>query len=233
MALERNDPEIMSPRYVDKKERAREITQAALDVFSQKGYAGTSVDEIAAAAGIAKGTVYEYFPSKDQLYIAALMVFVEEFENAMADRLASVDDPFLRLIEYISLSVDFASQENAAAVRTMFDILQQSAMENGVFFKRKYLVREMMSGYRSMLTDILLDGISKGVFQAHLARDAEKLATNIVAFLDGASLHSLITENYFNMPEQLIIWARFLAGFLLVTPNEYDVDALITQAVGR
>jgi TetR/AcrR family acrAB operon transcriptional repressor len=223
----------MSPKYVDKNQKAREITQAALEVFSQKGYTGTSVDEIATTAGIAKGTVYEYFPSKDSLYIAALMVFVEEFENVMEDRLAPIEDPFLRLVEYVGLSIEFASQENATTVRTMFDILQQSALENGVFFKRKYLVREMMSGYRSILTDILLDGISKGVFQKHIARDAEKLATNIIAYLDGASLHNLITENYFDMPEQLILGMRFLASFILVNPNDYDVDELITQAVGR
>jgi AcrR family transcriptional regulator len=223
----------MSPKYVDKNQRAREITQAALDVFSQKGYAGTSMDEIAAAAGIAKGTVYEYFPSKDQLYVAALMVFVDEFEDLMKDRLAHVDDPFHRLIEYIGLSIEYASQENAATVRTLFDILQQRALENGVFFERKYLVREMMRGYRSILTDILLDGISKGVFQAGIARDAERLATNIIAFLDGASIHCLITENYFDMPEQLIHGMRFLASFILVNPTDYDVDELIKKAVGR
>jgi AcrR family transcriptional regulator len=223
----------MSPKYVDKKQRARDITQAALGVFAQKGYNGASVDDIAVAAGIAKGTVYEYFPSKDKLYIAALMVFVEGFERSMADSLQSVDDPFKRLIEFITISIDFSRQENSGTVRTMFGILEQSALESGVFYKKKYLVREMMSGCRKMLTDILLDGISKGVFQAHIARDAEKLATNILAFIDGASLHRLITENYFNMPEQLSVGMKLLASFILVTPNDYNVDELITQAVGR
>lgn len=223
----------MSPKFVDKEQRAKEITLAALHVFSQKGYSAASVDQIAVTAGIGKGTVYEYFPSKDKLYIASVMAFVEEFETAMAARLAPVDDPLIRLVSYIGFSVQYCSRENSASVRTLFEILQQSMLEGGVFFNRKYLVREMMMGSRRMVTDILLEGVSKGVFQAHIARDAEKLATNILAFLDGASLHNLITENYFNMPEQLAQGMRFLASFLLVTPNDYDVDELIAQAIGR
>lgn len=223
----------MSPKYVDKKQKAKDITHAALQVFSLKGYAAASVEQIAAAAGIAKGTVYEYYPSKDKLYLAAIMLFVEEFEDAMAERLKQVEDPFLRLTTYIGYSVEFCCQENSGTLRLLFDILQQSMLENGVFAKRKYLVREMMLGPRKMITDILLDGVSRGIFHAHIARSAETLATNILAFLDGASLHYLITENYFNMPAQLTHGARLLADLLLITPNEYDVDELIAQAVGR
>jgi len=223
----------MSPKYVDKKQKAREIAVAALQVISQKGFAATSVDQIAASAGIGKGTVYEYYPSKDKLFIAAVMAFVDEFENAMKERLAGIDDPFVRLVAFIGFSIESCSRENYDSVRILFAILKQSILEGGLFFSRKYLVREMMLGWRKILTDILLDGVSRGVFQPHIARDAEKMATNIIAFLDGATIHFLITENYFNMPEQLTHGMRFLANFLLVSPDNYDVDELMTQAVGR
>ena len=223
----------MSPKYVDKKQKAREITLAALQVFSQKGYAAGSVEQIAAAAGIAKGTVYEYYPSKDKLYLAAIMVFVDQFEAAMVERLGPLEDPFLRLVAYIGFSIEFCRQQNSASVRTLFDILQQSLSENGVFVNRKYLVREMILGSRKILTDILLDGVSQGVFHAHIARSAETLATNMLAYMDGLSLHHQITENYINIHRQLTQWVNLMADFLLITPNEYDVDELITQAVGR
>lgn len=223
----------MSPKYVDKKQKTKEIAYAALRVFSKKGYAAASVDQIAAAAGIAKGTVYEYYPSKDKLYMASIMLFVEEFENEMANRLEPIDDPFLQLVAYIGFSVEFCSQENSATVRTLFDILQQSLLDEGVFAKRKYLVREMILGPRKILTNIILDGVSRGIFHTNIARDAERLATNIIAFLDGASLHHLITENYFKMQEQLAQGMRLLTHFLLMNPNDYDVEELITQAVGR
>lgn len=52
--------------------RSAEILDAARRVFARNGFAGASVDEIAEAAGLAKGTVYSYFPSKRDLYLAAL-----------------------------------------------------------------------------------------------------------------------------------------------------------------
>jgi AcrR family transcriptional regulator len=223
----------MSPKFVDRGKKAKEIATAALHVFSQKGYGASSVEQIAVAAGVAKGTMYEYFPSKDKLYIAAVMVFVENFETGLTERMTPFDDPFFRLVEYIGFSIENCSMENESSVQILFDILQQSVLENGVFYKKKYLVREMMQGSRKMLTDILLEGVSKGIFQVNIARDVEKLAANIIAFLDGASLHRLITENYFNMPEQLTAAMKFLARILLVTPNDYDVDKMIAQAVGR
>ncbi|MBZ5580175.1 MAG: TetR/AcrR family transcriptional regulator [Acidobacteriia bacterium] len=52
--------------------RSAEILEAARRVFARKGFEGASVDEIAEAAGLAKGTVYVYFHSKRELYLAAL-----------------------------------------------------------------------------------------------------------------------------------------------------------------
>lgn len=48
------------------------IVQAALDLFLQQGYAATSMDSVAASAGVTKQTVYRYYPSKGELFTAAL-----------------------------------------------------------------------------------------------------------------------------------------------------------------
>ena len=52
--------------------RSAEILEAARRVFARKGFAGASVDDIAETAGLAKGTLYIYFHSKRELYLAAL-----------------------------------------------------------------------------------------------------------------------------------------------------------------
>ncbi len=52
--------------------RHREILDAARRVFSAQGFDAASVDEIARMAGVAKGTVYLYYPSKQAIYLAAL-----------------------------------------------------------------------------------------------------------------------------------------------------------------
>lgn len=61
-----------SKREVLMEFRTTEILQAARTVFATHGYAAATVDEIAETAGIAKGTVYLYFSSKQDLFLAAL-----------------------------------------------------------------------------------------------------------------------------------------------------------------
>lgn len=223
----------MAPKYVDKKQRTKDIIAAALEVFSQKGYGATTVGQIATAACLSKGTLYEYFPSKEALYLASVMVFVEDFEESVRSRLKLIDDPFLKIISYIGFSLEFCRYENSASVRILNDILQQSILDDGVFAKRKYLIREMMLGIRKILTEMLLEGVSKGIFRPGIAKDAEALATNMLAFIDGASIHYLITENYFILPQQIAHWVKLTAGHILLTPDVYDVDELMAQTIGR
>ena len=61
------------PRRERRKEsRPGELLVAALGVFVEKGYAATRVEEVAARAGVSKGTLFLYFPSKEELFKAVV-----------------------------------------------------------------------------------------------------------------------------------------------------------------
>jgi len=60
------------PRQRRKEARPAELLAAALEVFGEKGFAATRLEEIAARAGVSKGTVYLYFESKEALFKAAI-----------------------------------------------------------------------------------------------------------------------------------------------------------------
>ncbi len=55
-----------------KESRPGELLDAALDLFVEKGFAATRVEEVAARAGVSKGTLFLYFPSKDELFKAVV-----------------------------------------------------------------------------------------------------------------------------------------------------------------
>jgi len=74
--------------------RQEQILKAALAVFSQKGYAAATIPEIARSAGVATGTIYIYYPSKRELFIAVIKNLI-------------ITVPLLDLIEKI-LETDFA-----------------------------------------------------------------------------------------------------------------------------
>ncbi|QYZ70315.1 TetR/AcrR family transcriptional regulator [Neotabrizicola shimadae] len=58
----------LSRREQNRQSRERRILDAALRVFSSMGYSGTTMDAVAAEAGLSKPTLYQYFPSKEQLF---------------------------------------------------------------------------------------------------------------------------------------------------------------------
>lgn len=90
------------PKWRRRKEaRPSDIVAAALIVFGEKGFAGARIEEIAARAGVSKGTVYLYFETKSDIFRAvvhqALIPAIEAFER----RIFALDLPFadtLRLL---------------------------------------------------------------------------------------------------------------------------------------
>lgn len=79
-------------------QKTEAILDAARAVFSLHGFDATTVDAVAAEAGIAKGTVYLYFKSKDELYIAALVRDVERLSEAFRTEMTR-RGPFLDKVE--------------------------------------------------------------------------------------------------------------------------------------
>ncbi len=61
------------PRWTRRKEaRPQELLEAALDLFVERGYAATRLDDVAAQAGVSKGTLYLYFTNKEELFKAVV-----------------------------------------------------------------------------------------------------------------------------------------------------------------
>jgi AcrR family transcriptional regulator len=85
------------PRWERRKEsRPAELTEAALDLFAEKGFAATRLDDVAQRAGVSKGTLYLYFDSKEDLFKAVVRQglvpalveaekLVDQFEGSAAD----------------------------------------------------------------------------------------------------------------------------------------------------
>jgi len=201
---------LMSPKIVDKKQKTKEIAQAALKFFSLKGYAATSVGQIAKAASIGKGTVYEYFHTKEDIFIAAIMKWMSHFELQLSERIKGIKDPAARLRAVAETNMELVEPANPTDLKLSLEFLRHSMLEDGVLYKHRYLVKDMHAGIRKIVVDTLLDGISKGVFHPEIACDAEKIAINLLAYIDGISLHSILSKNYFDLKEQVDLYMQNL-----------------------
>lgn len=87
------------PRWRRRKdERPAEIVAAALDVFAARGFAASRLDDVAARAGISKGTLYLYFRSKDELFKAVVRETLLPNIALAEARIATADGPTAELL---------------------------------------------------------------------------------------------------------------------------------------
>jgi AcrR family transcriptional regulator len=84
-------------RRLSATDRRAAILDAALEVFSSRGYHAASIDEIASQAGISKALIYEHFPSKKDLHASLLERHVQEIFERLAESAATPDPGEVRL----------------------------------------------------------------------------------------------------------------------------------------
>lgn len=119
-------------RLTDRKREA--ILQAAVAEFREHGFAGTSMDRLAAAAGVSKRTVYNHFPSKDELFAAILQQLWEhstalgaapydpvrplreQLREQLARKLALIQDPSFFDLVRVAVAEMLHAPERASAV---------------------------------------------------------------------------------------------------------------------
>jgi AcrR family transcriptional regulator len=86
------------------------ILEAARQVFARHGYAGTTVDHIAEEAGIAKGTVYLYFRSKEEIYLAAVVENVQQLLQLTRERVAAAGTFDEQIREFFRLRLEYVEK---------------------------------------------------------------------------------------------------------------------------
>lgn len=90
--------------------KREQILAAALEVFSRRGFHEARMDEIAAAAGVGKGTLYEYFASKTELFQEMFRANLQRLLERLKAEMASETSPLAKLQRLLELHYQFASE---------------------------------------------------------------------------------------------------------------------------
>jgi AcrR family transcriptional regulator len=198
----------MSPRSVDREKKRREIAAAAMAVFAEQGFEAASMREVAEMAGIGKGTIYEYFRSKEELIAASIKVWMEDIITELEALVSSIGDPEVKLRTYINAMVDgFLNDERVP--RLILSIFQfcMTRLHDTAF--GEMLQSIFLTGVDS-ITGILAEGMDQGVFNLGEQREARIIAVNLAAFLDGLCIDYLVTGRSFDLREQVDHYMRYL-----------------------
>lgn len=186
----------MAPKIVDKEAKKHEILTAAMQVFAKKGVANTKMSDVAEAAGIGKGTIYEYYENKDDIFAEAFHHFMDVMENNMAKRLFKIQDPVKKLKEMIKSWVDAMKSHSFEFMEILMDFWAE-----GVRHKEKTTVfdlKKMYDEYRAMVAAILEDGISRGSIRKV---NTKVMASIIIGSIDGMMLQWILDHDVFDLDE--------------------------------
>ncbi|MDD4924223.1 MAG: helix-turn-helix domain containing protein [Dehalococcoidales bacterium] len=105
--------------------RKQQILDAALPIFSRKGFAMTTTSEIAKAAGVAEGTIYNYFPNKRELFIAVIKnLIVTMHLMELINKLPEDETPFV-FHNILQDRLKFAENDNVSHIMGLMSEIQR------------------------------------------------------------------------------------------------------------
>ena len=181
--LERILAEEAAP-LVSRPSAKERILEAALEVFSHKGFHPATMDEIAEKAGVGKGTLYRYFETKEKLFAELVRLRLEELGRKAASSIDGHDDVLTMISRYIRIYFEFFDQNQRLyrlIIQEQLDLGEQSPNE---YFRKVMraipnLKRKVYEGtQQGILKDVDFQtvfygtmGFAHGVIQKWLARD--------------------------------------------------------------
>lgn len=139
-------------------DRRATIVAEAARLFDENGYANTSMEDLARVVGIAKPTLYHYFPGKDEILYEIHEAFIELLLAKHAQRRASESSPS-RLLLGIMTDILELMETHKAHVRVFFEHHRELSPDRGAAMKAK------RDEFQGMVTHLVRDAIEQGEFK--------------------------------------------------------------------
>ena len=210
----------MTPLPKDEAKRQR-IIDAAIQVFAHDGLSNGKIATIAAKAGIGKGTVYEYFSSKEEIFAA---VFKDFFDQMMTGYLQLIDAP-MEPVKKIELVFDYS-------YNYLDQIMEDEHGQDWLIFLEIFLqgFRDEFKGIGKLpfsavlreMYDIFKPIVEEGI-QAGLFRQLDPDYVTFILFtaLDGLSIHYFLNRDHYDTDKLKEITKEiFLNGLLQPSQKE-------------
>ncbi|MFC1830166.1 TetR/AcrR family transcriptional regulator [Thermodesulfobacteriota bacterium] len=172
------------PKIVDKEEKARAISDAALSVFRERGYHGTRMMDIARSAGIGKGTVYEYFKNKADILHFSFDRYFGIFTNGVFDAMKDKTRPSEKLYSLVDFALQHAVEwEDHCAIYV--DYYGAARTDKDGRFSLSAIYEQM----KRIIMDLVDEGQAAGEIDSDF--DPSVVAELLVSVFDGIILHRI------------------------------------------
>lgn len=172
----------------ERQARRRRIQEAARSVFTERGYAGASIELIARAAQLSVGAIYLYFRSKEDLYVSLIEDTLTVFDVEMA-QVREQTEVSGRLRETWGLLVRWAEKD--AEGPRILRLMAQPAIRPQLSDEVVAAVSAGISRVQDHIGACVADGIHAGLYRQVNAREIADLAWSVLlGSLDAAEMHA-------------------------------------------
>ncbi|MFP6627268.1 MAG: TetR/AcrR family transcriptional regulator [Deltaproteobacteria bacterium] len=190
----------------------RELTSTAIDCFARYGFQGSSIDRIAAMAGVTKGAIYYHFRDKEDLLEEAVRDRISEFESRV-QRSCRGCGPTQALARIADVCTQHARSQDHP--RFAITLMVETLGTNSVVAAE---LRDMMRRFRSFLKHLVLKGMHSGEFRA--TADAEAIAASYTGAVLGAEIQFYQDPEHFPFEQSLSSYLDQLMNSIATNQQE-------------
>jgi AcrR family transcriptional regulator len=191
-----------------KELRENQIKEAALKLFSEKGFYGTTITQIAEAAGLGKGTIYWYWKSKEELAFSLvedmLSAFLELIEAAREEE-GGFEERFAKLLKGVA--------ELYVVEKEHCRLLWKFRADRHYIFDPDYTTK--VTAYYLRMREAIADLIRQGVESGELREiDPQLAAFVLLGITEGLEIEWLENEDDFDLEKGLeMVFTNLFQGF--------------------
>jgi AcrR family transcriptional regulator len=175
-----------SNQTVEPSPRRGQILSAAVLVFSARGYRESLVDEIAQEAGVAKGTLYLYFKSKEEMYLEAFRENVEQLHELTVERMRKARSTWDKIKAFVAVRLEFG-ETHKDFLRIYLSEFVGTLMRRGEWSERLQVLLRRES-------DLLRDTFRRGIRAGEVRRVPVEQLVSMLQYMVGGIVTSRITE---------------------------------------
>lgn len=168
----------------------RAIFESAIKVFSKSGYTGATMDEVVAKAGVAKGSLYYHFKSKEELFIFIIKEGMNLIHEEVEKATEGMDNPYEIIQESVKVMLKYVYEN-----KDLFKVIISQLWGNE---ERNDMLRDEIKTLIDNSTSKFKAGIIGGFIKDE---DPELLSYSLVGVLVSAALYEIINEKEYDHEE--------------------------------
>jgi TetR/AcrR family transcriptional regulator, transcriptional repressor for nem operon len=181
---------------MSKAEQTRSfIIEKTAPIFNTKGYEGTSLNDMTAATGLTKGSIYGNFASKDEVALEVFDFNLQKVQNIIQSEMNKYQTAREKLMVYVDVYDNFLKHPFPIGGCPILNTATESDDTHPLLKKKAYLA---IMNWKNRIVDLIETGIAAKEFKK--STDAEAKALTIIAAIEGAVMITKLTGkiNYRN-----------------------------------